>query len=72
MAVEKAAKETQQAVLKQQLAGVERDLKQAAAFDPARTRVVRETLDILARRSAELQTRITNLQPPTVTMIGAN
>jgi hypothetical protein len=74
MAVERAAKETQQAVLKQQLARVERDLARASAFDAAaaRTRVIREALDIMARRMADLQTRIANLQPPMVTMIGAN
>ena len=35
-------------------------------------RMVREGLDILARRIAELQTRMANLQPPMVTVIGAN
>jgi hypothetical protein len=34
--------------------------------------VIREALDIMARRMADLQTRIANLQPPMVTMIGAN
>jgi hypothetical protein len=74
MTVEKAGKLAQQDVLNQQLAGVERELARASAFNPAaaRMRIVREALDIMARRMAELQTRLANLQPPTVTMIGAN
>jgi hypothetical protein len=74
MTVEKAGKLAQQDVLNQQLAGVERELARASAFNPAaaRMRIVREALDIMARRVAELQTRLANLQPPTVTMIGAN
>ncbi len=74
MAVERAGKEAQQSALNQRLAEVQRELARAPAFDPAaaRMRIIREALDIMARRMAELQTRIANLQPPTVTMIGAN
>jgi hypothetical protein len=74
MTVEKAGKLAQRELLGQQFAEVQRDLAQASAFDPAaaRMRIVREALDIMARRMTELQTRLANLQPPTVTMIGAN
>jgi hypothetical protein len=74
MAVERAGREAQQSALNQQLAEVQRDLARASALDAAaaRTRIIREALEIMARRMAELQTRIANLQPPTVTMIGAN
>jgi hypothetical protein len=74
MAVERAGKLAQQSALNEQLANVQRELAQAPAFDPAaaRMRIVREALEVMARRMAELQTRLANLQPPTVTMIGAD
>jgi hypothetical protein len=34
--------------------------------------MAQEALDIASRRVGELQRRIANLQPPMVTMIGAN
>lgn len=74
IAIDRAEKEAQRDVLARHLAQVQQQLAQASTFDPeaARMRVGREGLDILARRIAELQTRIANLQPPMVTVIGAN
>ncbi len=74
MAIDGAEKEAQREILAKNLAQVQQQLAQASAFDPeaARMRVVREGLDIMARRIAELQTRMANLQPPMVTVIGAN
>jgi hypothetical protein len=74
MAIDGAEKEAQRAVLDRQLNRVLQQLAQAYTFEPeaARARLARETLDILANRIAELQTRIANLQPPMVMVIGAN
>ena len=75
MAVERAGKEAERGVLDQRLADVQRELARVPVYDPAATtrmRIIREASDIMERRMAELQTRIANLQPPTVTMIGAN
>ncbi len=74
MAIDGAEKEAQRAVLDRQLNQVLQQLAQASTFEPeaARARLARETLDILANRIAELQTRIANLQPPMVMVIGAN
>lgn len=74
MAIDRAEKEAQRAILEKQLAQVRQQLAQASAFDveATRLRVDREALDILARRVADLQTRIANLERPMVTTIGAN
>ncbi len=74
MAIDKAEKEAQLQIVRRQLDEVQRQLAQALTFDPeaARLRLAQETLDITARRVAELQTRLANLQPPMVTVIGAN
>jgi len=74
MAIDKAEKEAQLKIVRKQLDEVQRQLAQALTFDPeaARLRLAQESLDITARRVAELQTRIANLQPPTVIVIGAN
>jgi len=74
IAIDRAEKEAQRGILATQLAQVQQQLAQASRFDPeaARTRMAREGLDILARRIAELQMRVANLQPPMVTTIGAN
>jgi hypothetical protein len=74
LAIDRAEKEAQGTVLHQQLDRVEQQMARAALFDPeaARARLGREMLDILARRVAELQMRLANLQPPVVTVIGAN
>ncbi len=74
IAIDKAEKDAQREILARHLAQMQQQLAQASAFDPeaARMRIGREGLDILAGRFAELQTRIANLQPPMVTVIGAN
>ena len=74
MAIDKAEKEAQHLVVQRQLDEVQKQLAQALTFDPeaARLRLAQESLDIAARRVAELQTRLSNLQPPMVTVIGAN
>jgi len=74
MAIDRAEKEAQRDILNKQLAQVQQQLAQASTFDldAARLRMAREALDILARRVAELQVRIANLQRPMVTTIGAN
>jgi hypothetical protein len=74
MVIDRAEKEAQRGILDKQLAQVQQQLSQASAFDleAARLRMIRESLDILARRVAELQTRIANLEQPMVTAIGAN
>ncbi len=73
-AVDKAEKEAQLQMVRRQLEEVQKQLAQALTFDPeaARLRMAQESLDITARRIAELQMRIANLQPPTVLVIGAN
>jgi hypothetical protein len=74
MAIDKAEKEAQLQIVRRQLDEVQKQLAQALAFDPevARLRLAREALDITGGRVAELQARMANLQPPMVTMIGAN
>ena len=49
-------------------------LDQASKFDPkaARIRVARQTLDDTERRMGELRRRLADLEPPIVTVIGAN
>jgi hypothetical protein len=74
IAIDGAEKQAQRTALREQLDQVKQQLAQASTFDPeaARMRMAREALDILARRVADLQTRIANLAPPMVTVIGAN
>jgi hypothetical protein len=74
MAIDRAEKQTQLEILSKQLQDVQQQLAQASVFDPqaARMRIAQEALDITARRIAELQMRLANLQPPTVNVIGAN
>ncbi len=74
MAIDEAESRARLDVLRRQLADVQGQLTQASTFDPeaARIRIAQETLDIANRRVGELEARIANLQPPTVTVIGAN
>ncbi|MCX5646896.1 MAG: hypothetical protein NTZ17_19785, partial [Phycisphaerae bacterium] len=74
MAIDKAEKEAQLQIVRKQLDEVQRQLAQVLAFDPeaARLRTAQESLNITSGRVAELQMRLSNLQPPMVTMIGAN
>ncbi|MCL5280769.1 MAG: hypothetical protein M1376_12780 [Planctomycetes bacterium] len=72
--IDQAEKRAQLKIVRTQLDEVQKQLAQALAFDPetARLRLAREALDTLGRRVVELQTRMADLQPPTVTVIGAN
>jgi hypothetical protein len=74
LAVDKAEKEAQLQIVLKQLDEVQKQLMRALTFDPeaTRLRLAQETLDTAGRRVVELQTRLTNLQAPVVTMIGAN
>ncbi len=74
LAIDKSEKEAQLKIVRQQLDEVQKQLAQALTFDPeaARLRLAQESLDITGRRVTELQTRLANLQPPMVIMIGAN
>jgi len=72
--IDQAEKRAQLKIVRTQLDEVQRQLAQALAFDPevARLRLAQEALDVTGRRIVELQTRMAGLQPPTVTVIGAN
>jgi hypothetical protein len=74
MAVDRAEKQAQLNIVRQQLEEVQQQLAEASTFDPeaARIRMATEMFDIAARQVAEWQTRLANLQPPMVTVIGAN
>jgi len=74
MAVDKAERQAQLDVLHRQLGEAQRQLTQASTFDPeaGRVRVAQETLDLANRRVAEIQARLTSLQPPSVVVLGAN
>jgi hypothetical protein len=74
MAIDKAEKEAQLQIVRKQLDEVQKQLAQALTFDPetVRLRLAQEALDVTGRRIIELQTRMADLQPPTVTVIGAN
>lgn len=74
LVVDKAEKEAQLRIVREQLDEVQKQLTQALTSDPeaARLRLARESLDSAARRITELQTCLANLQPPMVTVIGAN
>ena len=74
IAIDSAEKQAQLDVLRGQIKKTQQELARASKFDPqaARIRIAKETLDIAERRVAELKTRLLNLQPPTVMMIGLN
>jgi hypothetical protein len=74
LAVDKAEKEAQLQVVRRQLDELQRRLVQVLTFDPEaeRLRLAREALDITGRRVAELQTRMADLQPPMVLVVGAD
>ena len=74
MAIDMAEKKAQLEVLRRQSEEIRHQWARASQFDPAtaRLRIAREALDIAARRVTELKTRLANLRPPTVTMLGAN
>jgi len=74
MAIDMAEKKAQFEILRRQLDEVQRQWARASQFDPAtaRIRMATEALHIAERRVTELKSRLANLQPPTVAMIGAN
>ncbi len=74
MAIDEAEMSVQLQIVRRQLEKTEQQWKQASRFDPraARIRVAKEALDLADRRVLELKRRLASLQPPTVTMIGAN
>ncbi len=74
IAIDSAEKQAQLGVLRRQIEETQQELVRASKLDPqaARIRIAKETLDIAERQVAELKTRLLNLQPPTVTMIGLN
>jgi hypothetical protein len=74
MTVDNAEKQAQMAILHKQLDQTQAQLAQATRFDPeaARIRGLRETLEVIDRRIADLQMRIAALQAPMVTVIGAD
>ncbi len=74
MAVDRAEKQAQLDILRQQFKEVRQQLAEASTFNPeaARICIAREAFDIATRQAVEWQTRLANLQPPMVTVIGAN
>jgi hypothetical protein len=74
MAIDKAEKRARLQVLKMQLEEAQKDLAQASKVDPraARIRLDQQALDVADRQVLQIQNRWTNLQEPTVTMIGAD
>jgi hypothetical protein len=74
MAIDMAAKRAELEFLRRQLAETEDQLAQASTFDPRATRIrmAREALAVAETQVMSLRARLTNLQFPTVTVIGAN
>lgn len=74
MAIDTAAKRAELEFLHRQLAEAEVELTRVAAFDPqaAQIRIARQTLDVAETHETRLKTQLARLQPPTVTIIGAN
>jgi K+/H+ antiporter YhaU regulatory subunit KhtT len=74
MTVDNAEKQAQMAILRKQLDQTQVQLAQATRFDPeaARVRAMRESIEVMDRRIADLQMRVATLQTPTVTIIGGD
>jgi hypothetical protein len=74
MAIDVAERRAELEIMGQQLGQTEAQLAQASMFDPkaGRTRIAQEALDIAEARVIRLKTQLAYLQPPTVTVIGAN
>lgn len=74
MAIDAAEAKARLQMLEQRLAETEAQLKQASRFDPkaAQIRMAREALEVAERRVVELKRRLAGLEPPVVTVIGAN
>ncbi|UCD48719.1 MAG: hypothetical protein JSW27_14435 [Phycisphaerales bacterium] len=74
MAIDTAEKRAELEFLRRQLAETEDQLAQASTFDPraARIRTAREALDLAEAHVTRLRARLASLQPPTVTVIGAD
>jgi hypothetical protein len=74
MAIDTAEKKAEIEILRRQLAVTEDKIARASMFDPkaARIRMAQEALNIAETQVTGLRTRLANLHPPTVTVIGAN
>lgn len=74
MAIDTAEKRAEIEILRRYLAETEDKIARASMFDPkaARIRMAQEALNIAETQLTRLRTQLANLQPPTVTLIGAN
>lgn len=74
IAIDSAEKQAQLGVLRGQIEETQQELVRASTFDPkaARIRLAREMMNVLDRRVAEQRLRLASLQPPTVTLLGAD
>jgi hypothetical protein len=69
-----AEKRAQLDIADKQLKQTERQLIMATTFDPqvSQIRFAKQAFEVTDQRVSELKTRLDNLQPPTVTVIGGN
>jgi len=74
MAIDTAEGKARHRMLYEQVDATQTRLEQASRFDPkaAQIRMAREALNAAERRVAELQRRKADLNPPMVTVLGAN
>ena len=74
LAIKFAEKKAQFEVVNSQLEQMEEQLEIATAFDPeiSQMRLAKEALEVAERRLNELKIHQVSLQPPTVTILGAN
>lgn len=73
MMIELAGKKAELDVVGKQLKETERQVTMLSAVDPAITRIrlAMQALEVAEQRLSELKTRLANLQPPAVTVLGA-
>lgn len=74
MAIETAAKRAELEFLRRQLAETEVEFARASTFDPqaAQIRIAKQALEVAEAQVSRLRAQLAGLQPPTVTVIGAN
>ncbi len=72
--IDLAEKKAELGVVDKQLKQTESQIIMATTFDPqlSQIRLVKQSLEVTDRRINELKTRLANLQPPTVTVLGAD